>query len=115
MNILFVEDDRRVAEAMIDELEDAGHAVAWHRRVVDTRGLGLDNFDAFLFDVDLGPGETGLELARRVRSALPCAHIVLWSGNDYSIEAKAIGCAFVTKDWGAIGRALAALNGPPNA
>jgi CheY-like chemotaxis protein len=68
VSILFVEDNRLVAEAIRDTLEFEG----WHVESCHDGGAALKavegraHFDLLLFDEDL-PGVNGLELTRRAR------------------------------------------------
>lgn len=110
MKILLVEDDGRVAEAMIATLQEAGHEITWARSALEARRLFAWHFDAYVFDVDLGRGETGLDLARHLlRDVNPLARVVIWSGTNHGDEASTLGAWFVLKGMGAPERVLAAL------
>jgi DNA-binding response OmpR family regulator len=109
MKILLVEDDRRVAARLIEVLQDDGYEVTWCQSAREARLLVANHFDAFVFDVDLGHGPTGLDLAMEVRSAHPSAPIVVWSGNDHSCATAALGATFVLKGFSACDDVLAAI------
>ncbi len=101
MKILLVEDRRMTAEPFIEDAQEAGHEVTWCQNAAEARRLLVWHFDAFLFDVDLGHGETGIDLARHTRETAPAAPVIVWSGLDHSAEAHAVGAVFVLKGWGA--------------
>jgi two-component system copper resistance phosphate regulon response regulator CusR len=67
MRILVVEDDRKVAQALREGLEDEGHAP-----VVEYTGdaafvrIGVEPFDVILLDLTL-PGRDGLQILRAIR------------------------------------------------
>lgn len=94
VSILFVEDNRVVADAIRDTLEFEGWRVeACHDGTSAlARVEGADHFDLFLLDEDL-PGMSGLEITRLARglahrSATP---IVVISATDCKAAARAAG------------------------
>lgn len=94
VSILFVEDNRCVAETVRETLELEGWSVescadgnAALRRIE-----GREHFDLFLFDNDL-PGIHGIELIRRARLLPQRRHtpIVMFSASDLAHEAHGAG------------------------
>jgi len=101
VTILFVEDNRLVADAIRDTLEFEGWRVEAYPDGASALGVveGEDHFDLLLLDEDL-PGVSGLELARRARS-LPhrqATPVVIISANDCRTAARDAGAdAFLKK------------------
>lgn len=92
--ILFVEDNRFVAEAVRETLEFEGWGV---ESCVDGSAAlrlieGREHFDLFLFDNDL-PGIHGIELIHRTRQLYHRRHmpIVMFSASDLAREAHRAG------------------------
>ncbi len=76
MNILYIEDDVDVAEAVMDALQPEGYSFT-HTYDAETAWSKLQEqrFDIILTDLNL-PSMTGLELIQNVREAFPDAKIV---------------------------------------
>jgi CheY-like chemotaxis protein/tetratricopeptide (TPR) repeat protein len=94
VSILFVEDNRVVAEAVRETLELEGWGVescvdgSVALRLIE----GREHFDLFLLDNDL-PGIHGIELIRRARQLSHRRHtpIVMFSASDLEREAHGVG------------------------
>jgi DNA-binding NtrC family response regulator len=100
-SILIVEDDRALAEVLVDEVEARGYAAASAGTVADgVRLVGEREPDVVLLDLML-PDGSGLDLLRRIREEdLPCEVIVLTGHATVSnaIEAMKLGAYdFLTK------------------
>jgi len=68
-NILILEDDRLFNETLQDYLEDFGHSVAFALDPYTALDLTYeDNFDCYLFDVNL-PYESGFDLLSKLRQS----------------------------------------------
>ena len=94
LSLLFVEDDRIVAEAISGLLQAQGHHVvhAGHGLAALTE-VATRKFDAALLDLDL-PGMDGLALARMLRAqghALPLLAVTARSDGEAETQAKAAG------------------------
>ena len=69
LNIVVVEDNDDLRSLLCAGLQNAGHRVTGLSCAEELEDQsGVDHVDAFLIDINL-PGEDGLSLARRVRSA----------------------------------------------
>jgi CheY-like chemotaxis protein len=94
LTILFVEDNKLVADAVRDLLEGEGWRVEWYANgnTAMNRLAGGVAYDLLLFDHDL-PGASGLELTRYARS-LPVYRrtpIIMVSASDCRIAAGSAG------------------------
>ncbi|MEA2029908.1 MAG: response regulator transcription factor, partial [Campylobacterota bacterium] len=68
-HILILEDDRLFNETLQDYLEDFGHSVAFALDPYSALDLTYeDNFDCYLFDVNL-PYESGFDLLSKLRQS----------------------------------------------
>lgn len=68
MRIVLIEDHGILARALIQSLQDAGHAVDWLENGEDADGfLAQNGADLAVLDVNL-PGLSGLEVLRRLRA-----------------------------------------------
>uniref|UniRef100_A0A7V5CS20 Response regulator transcription factor n=1 Tax=Acidobacterium capsulatum TaxID=33075 RepID=A0A7V5CS20_9BACT len=68
MNVLLIEDDRRIAKLVERGLREDGHGVSvTHDGADGARRMLTGEFDAALFDILL-PGMSGLEVLQRVRA-----------------------------------------------
>ncbi|HYH86734.1 MAG TPA: response regulator [Pyrinomonadaceae bacterium] len=94
VSILFVEDNRVVAEAVRETLELEGWSVesCSDGSTALRRIKGREHFDLFLFDNDL-PGVHGIELIRRARQLPHRMHtpIIMFSASDLAREAHGAG------------------------
>jgi DNA-binding response OmpR family regulator len=91
--ILVVEDDRKTAEVLALYLGHGGHIVAVeHDGARAWQRIEADDFDLLLLDVML-PGETGLELCRRVRahSSTPVILLTARTLEEERIEGLGLG------------------------
>jgi DNA-binding response OmpR family regulator len=82
LNITVVEDHDFLREVIVDLLTKHGHDVHGHfcaEEVDDDPRFGLT--DIYIIDLNL-PGEDGLSLARRIRSAHPKIGIVMVTARD---------------------------------
>jgi two-component system chemotaxis response regulator CheY len=94
LTILFVEDNRLVAQAVRDLLESEGWSVhsCLDGNAAMNRLAGGVQYDLLLFDNEL-PGATGLELTRYARR-LPSYRntpIIMVSATDCRVEARGAG------------------------
>ena len=82
MQILVVEDERRMAALLKQGLEEEGHAVIVSGHGLDALDLAQHHsFDAILLDVML-PGLSGLEVARRLRDSRVQTPILMLTARD---------------------------------
>jgi len=82
MQILVVEDERRMAALLKQGLEEEGHAVIVSGQGHDALDLAQHHaFDAILLDVML-PGLSGLEVARRLRDSRVQTPILMLTARD---------------------------------
>jgi DNA-binding response OmpR family regulator len=72
--VLFVEDDAVIAQLVDEALEAAGHDVMWAADAHEAAAIA-DRADrrieALLTDIHLGPGPSGVEVARLARAKRP--------------------------------------------
>jgi two-component system chemotaxis response regulator CheY len=92
--ILYAEDDKIVAEAVTELLEDVGWSVdacSDGNSAKNRIACGFD-YELLLLDNDL-PGVSGLELARYARSLQPYRYtpIIMLSATDCSADARRAG------------------------
>lgn len=100
INILHVEDNRVVADAVKDTLELKGWKVSVCGSGVLALGEILKDYDLYLLDNDL-PGIGGLELAKRIREVSRDVPIVMLSATECSREAREAGVdVFLNKPGG---------------
>jgi DNA-binding response OmpR family regulator len=94
LTILYVEDNRLVADAVRDLLEGEGWRVdlCADGNAAMNRIAGVVAYDLLLFDNDL-PGATGLELARYARrlASYRTTPIIMVSATDCGVEARGAG------------------------
>ena len=68
MRIVLIEDNAILARALIQSLQEAGHAVDWIGHGLEADGfLALNGADLAIVDVNL-PGLDGLHVLRRLRA-----------------------------------------------
>lgn len=68
-DILFLEDDRLLAQSIIDELHDAGYGVDWVQEGDEAADAAFEHrYRLYLFDVNV-PGINGFELLRQLRTS----------------------------------------------
>jgi len=68
-SILYLEDDKLLAQSVIDELEDAEYSVTWTPSSDEVVELTFENsYDIYLFDVNV-EGENGFELLKSLRES----------------------------------------------
>jgi CheY-like chemotaxis protein len=94
LTILYIEDNRLVAQAVRDLLESEGWRVEWYANgnPAMNRLAGGCAYDLLLFDNDL-PGASGLELTRYARR-LPryrTTPIIMISATDCQVDARRAG------------------------
>lgn len=124
MDILLIEDDPMVSEALLDILRDAGYRV--EAALSGEEGLeriGSSLFRLVFLDLRL-PGMDGLEVLRRLRETAPGLPVVVITGHgsvDDAREAVRLGARdFVMKPIGverllSLARDLLPPSGPPGA
>lgn len=80
--LLVVEDEALIRWALVDDLIDAGFEVV--EAASGTEALsalhGPQSFTLLLTDVDLGPGPSGLDIARMARELRPELPVMVISG-----------------------------------
>jgi len=82
MQILVVEDERRMAELLKQGLEEEGHSVVVSGRGPEALSIAQNHaFDAILLDVML-PGMSGLDVARRLRESHVQTPILMLTARD---------------------------------
>jgi len=82
MQILVVEDERRMADLLKQGLEEEGHAVVVSGRGPEALSIAQHHpFDAIVLDVML-PGLSGLDVARRLRESRVQTPIVMLTARD---------------------------------
>jgi DNA-binding response OmpR family regulator len=82
MQVLVVEDERRMAELLRQGLEEEGHSVVVTGNGADGLAIAESHpFDAILLDVML-PGMDGLTVARRLRAARNQTPILMLTARD---------------------------------
>ncbi|QSZ40578.1 response regulator [Sulfurimonas aquatica] len=70
MKILFMEDDKNLAQSVIEELEDISYEVSWVSSSDDASELSYDEkFDLYLFDVNVEGDIDGFELLESLRES----------------------------------------------
>ena len=95
--ILVVEDHDALRHALTATLEDAGYAVEAH----PDGGVALPDAESLamaVLDVNLGPGPTGLTLARRLRADTPDLPIIFLTSAD-SLDDRLAGFAAGADDY----------------
>lgn len=69
VDILFLEDDKLLAQSVVEELEDASYSVDWVQEGDDAAQTSYDNrYHLYLFDVNV-PGINGFELLAQLRES----------------------------------------------
>jgi len=69
VDILFLEDDKLLAQSLLDELEDSAYSVDWVQESDDAaRNCYEKNYKLYLFDVNV-PGLNGFELLDQLRKS----------------------------------------------
>jgi DNA-binding response OmpR family regulator len=82
MQILVVEDERRMADLLKQGLEEEGHSVVVSGRGPDALSIAQHHpFDAIVLDVML-PGMSGLDVARRLRESRVQTPILMLTARD---------------------------------
>jgi len=68
-DILFLEDDKLLAQSVVEELEDASYSVKWVQEGNEAAQISYDNkYYLYLFDVNV-PGINGFELLSQLRKS----------------------------------------------
>ena len=98
MQILVVEDERRMAELLRQGLEEEGHSVVVSGRGAEALSIAHSHaFDAILLDVML-PGMSGLDVARRLRQSSVQTPILMLTARD-AVEDVIRGLDFGADDY----------------
>ena len=102
MHVLIVEDEKDVAALARDLLEELGCSATVTESIEDaTAALRREGFDAVFSDILMPGGETGLDLARRLRRDDPGIGVVLATGYSASAEeASREGLVVLRKPYG---------------
>ena len=85
--ILVVEDEALVQVLVVEVLEERGYAVQAAASAAEALTLLRDHcteIDVLLTDINLGPGENGLELARKARTLCPGIRVIYVTGGAHS-------------------------------
>jgi len=101
MQILVVEDERRMANLLKQGLEEDGHSVVVSGRGPDALSIARTHeFDAILLDLML-PGMSGLDVARRLRESHVQTPILMLTARDAAPDViRGLDCGaddYVTK------------------
>ncbi|HZF76898.1 MAG TPA: response regulator [Acetobacteraceae bacterium] len=113
MDVLLVEDEELIREALAEELKDCGLAVQEAGNAEDALAMnGADRARVLVTDVNLGPGMDGIELAEEARRRWPGLRVVVMTGNPGNLDRLSPGLhrAALTKPF-AIGRLVARVRG----
>ncbi|HKR90129.1 MAG TPA: response regulator [Phenylobacterium sp.] len=91
--ILLVEDETFIAEMIQDALEERGLAVKSAH--TDRSAYALlegeaRSFEVLIADVNLGPGTTGFDVARRARALHPDLKVVYISGHAAHLQKQGV-------------------------
>jgi len=91
MHLLLVEDDQRLARALTRLLEEDRHVVehAPDGRTAVELATGIDGLDAVILDIGL-PDISGLDVARRIRSAGVDVAILMLTARD-TVNDRVVG------------------------
>jgi CheY-like chemotaxis protein len=85
--ILVVEDEALVQVLLVDVLEERGYAVRAAASAAEALTLLREHcgdIDVLLTDINLGPGDTGLDLARQARALCPGIPVIYVTGGAYT-------------------------------
>lgn len=105
--ILVIDDTTYLLDAITSLLETAGWEVTAVTNAKDAITAALDDHDVVLSDWDLGFGQpTGGELVEPIKTQLPDARYIIWSGLDRDVPE---GVEFFGKD--NLFEVMEALNG----
>jgi len=91
--VLLVEDEVLIAEMVRDALEDRGLAVRsayCHRSACDILDAQAESFSVLVADINLGPGGSGFEVARRARELHPDVKVVYISGHAAHLQKQGV-------------------------
>jgi len=91
--ILLVEDETFIAEMIQDALEDRGLEVTSAH--TDSGAYAIlegeaHNFTVLIADINLGPGTTGFDVARRARQLHPDLKVVYISGHAAHLQRQGV-------------------------
>ena len=88
-SVLLVEDEADVAALMGDALEEVGLDVTVahdDRMAYEVLGRGAPSFAAIVIDLNLGPGVTGFDVARRARQLNAHIKVIYVTGDDSQVS-----------------------------
>lgn len=88
-HVLLVEDEEDVAELVADALTDAGLKVAIAANDASAYAIlerEAREFQALVADINLGPGTTGFDVARRARALNPDLKVVYITGHAAHLD-----------------------------
>jgi len=91
--ILLVEDEVLIAEMIEEALEDRGFQVRsahTDRRAYDILEGEARAFSVLIADINLGPGSTGFDVARRARELHPDLKVVYITGHAAHMDKLAV-------------------------
>ncbi|WP_328986113.1 response regulator transcription factor [Thiorhodovibrio winogradskyi] len=89
LNLLIVEDDENLREALVDTLGAQGHAVRGLECAEEVpEQADLLQLDIAVLDLNL-PGEDGLSLARRLRQAQPELRVIMLTARTQGADRAA--------------------------
>jgi PAS domain S-box-containing protein len=87
--VLVVEDDPRVRELSLQRVEGLGYvALEAHNAAAAIAILEKQPVDLLFSDIGLGPGRSGFELARWVRTNRPSTKVLLTTGHASGVSAE---------------------------
>ncbi|MFQ1014790.1 response regulator [Avibacterium volantium] len=90
MRILLVEDDKMIAQAMVDSLKESHYAVDWvNNGNTAEQALITQTYDLVLLDLGL-PGQDGLQLLQRLRQQKNTTPVLIVTARD-DIDSRLAG------------------------
>jgi two-component system OmpR family response regulator len=98
LRVLLIEDDRMLAEALRQALQDASHAVDWVRDgEAGLTAAATHDYGAVLLDLGL-PKKSGFEVLRQIRSDRNPIPVLIVSGRD-AVEERVAGLDLGADDY----------------
>lgn len=99
--VLLVEDDALIAQLVDDALEAAGHDVMWAADAHEAAAIAERadrRIEALLTDVHLGPGPSGVDVARLARAKRPDLPVIFVTAHpEGELVAQVPGAVTVSK------------------
>jgi CheY-like chemotaxis protein len=89
VNVLLVEDEADVRELIVEAFVAQGvevQAAETDERAYEILETGAPSFSALVADINLGPGTTGFDVARRARQLNPNLKVVYITGHAAHLD-----------------------------